>query len=140
MVIGQGPLELNLKHPGIVTQGFQQPPQIAKIMQRSRCLILPSYEEHWGLVVHEAALCGCGLLVSDQVGSAWDLATLENGSIFKSGSSLELYKAMKRFASLTTEELNLVYKVSIEKSSNFGIDKWSETFISILNNLGVTQS
>jgi glycosyltransferase involved in cell wall biosynthesis len=140
MVIGQGPLESTLKHPGIVTQGFQQPPQIAKIMQRSRYLILPSYEEHWGLVVHEAALSGCGLLLSDQVGSAWDLATQENGSMFKSGSSHELYMAMKRFASLTTEELNLVYKVSIEKSSNFGIDKWSNTFTSILNDLGDIKS
>ena len=69
-VIGSGPLASFLDCPGITVQGFQQPPVVAQIMRQSRFLILPSYEEHWGLVVHEAALSGCGLIVSyDELGA-----------------------------------------------------------------------
>ena len=32
-------------------------------MNQSKVFALASREEHWGLVVHEAALCGCALLL-----------------------------------------------------------------------------
>ena len=42
---------------------FMQPEQIAELMNDSKVFVLASREEHWGLVVHEAALCGCALLL-----------------------------------------------------------------------------
>ena len=60
-VIGKGELvdEL-LKVPNSIYEGFKKPEDVAKSLRSSRFLILPSHEEHWGLVVHEAALSGSG--------------------------------------------------------------------------------
>jgi glycosyltransferase involved in cell wall biosynthesis len=139
-VIGRGSLEPLLKSAGIVVQDFQQPPQVAQIMQKSRALILPSYEEHWGLVVHEAALCGCSLILSDQVGSSWDLIGDNNGHTFRSGSSNALYRAMVRCHASTESELHLALNDSLQLSSKFSPRIWAETFINIIANLRTTNN
>lgn len=54
---------------------FMQPEELAAKYREARIFILPSLEEHWGLVVHEAALSGCVLLLSNRVGAADDLLT-----------------------------------------------------------------
>ena len=38
-------------------------------MGNSKCLILPSLEENWGVVVHESSCCGCLLILSNKVGA-----------------------------------------------------------------------
>ena len=38
-------------------------------MNNSKCLVLPSYEDHWGVVVHEGICSGCLLILSNNVGS-----------------------------------------------------------------------
>ena len=61
-ICGSGELHAQIPvHPQIHVQGFVQPAELAEKLRQSRCLVLPSLEEHWGLVVHEAACCGCAL-------------------------------------------------------------------------------
>ena len=82
-ILGQGELQGLVENlPGVELEGFKTPTEVASILRQSRFLILPSHEEHWGLVVHEAASCGCGLILSDAVGAALDLASDRNGVIF----------------------------------------------------------
>ena len=55
--------------------GFLNQSEIAMAYVASDCLILPSnYNETWGLVVNEVMACGKPAIVSDQCGSAEDLA------------------------------------------------------------------
>ncbi|MEL6930589.1 MAG: glycosyltransferase [Cyanobacteria bacterium J06600_6] len=133
-VIGNGVLvdEL-LEAPNIVYEGFKAPKDVAKSLRNSRFLILPSYEEHWGLVVHEAALSGCGLITSDTVGSYIDLVDENNGIVFKNNSVDSLYKAMMDAASFEDEKLQLVQTASQSKASEYSPFKWAETFIQIVS-------
>ncbi|GAB4225017.1 MAG: hypothetical protein Kow0049_01980 [Stanieria sp.] len=132
-VIGQGALmDRLLNVPGIEVEGFKPPSYVADVLRESRFLILPSYEEHWGLVVHEAALCGCGLIVSDAVGASWDLIGDRNGIVFKSNSSNSLYQGLVRAASFSETELELISSQSKAKASKFGPEKWSKTFAQII--------
>jgi glycosyltransferase involved in cell wall biosynthesis len=83
---GSGPLANRLPvHPRVEVHGFVQPTQLADMLRSARCLVLPSIEEHWGLVVHEAALSGCALALSKTVGAADDLARPENALLFPPG-------------------------------------------------------
>jgi glycosyltransferase involved in cell wall biosynthesis len=74
---------------GAEYRGFVPPQQLADLMRLSRFFVLPSREEHWGVVVHEAACSGCGLLLADAVGAMDDLLT-GNGHAFESGSAAGL--------------------------------------------------
>lgn len=46
---------------------------VVRAMVASDIFVLPSYQEPWGLVVNEAALCGLPLVVGNQVGAGADL-------------------------------------------------------------------
>lgn len=71
--IGDGPMRGDLESAGIETLSFAQADTVAKMMRDARFLVLPSTQDHWGLVVHEAALSGCGLILSSGVGARFDL-------------------------------------------------------------------
>jgi glycosyltransferase involved in cell wall biosynthesis len=131
-VIGSGPLSHLFDAPGITVEGFQPPDRVASILRGSRFLILPSYEEHWGLVVHEAALSGCGLIVSKAVGASFDLVSEGNGSVFDANSCRSLYQSLEKAASLGEAELNSIFSQSQEKASKFSPRTWAETFKKIV--------
>ena len=105
----------------VEVNAFKQPEQLAEEYRRSCGFVLPSVEEHWGLVVHEAALSGCLLLLSDCVGAAADLATERNAILFNPTVVSSIAKA---FVKMTTfdnlrlkecqyESLRLARKISI---------------------------
>jgi glycosyltransferase involved in cell wall biosynthesis len=95
-LVGSGELKSQLsQHVKIEVVDFLQPSDLAKKMGNSRVLVLPSYEEHWGLVVHEAAACGCALLLSKQVGSVEDLAMQKNALLFDAWSDSSLEQALR---------------------------------------------
>ena len=71
---------------------FVQPEELASLYHTARVFCLPSYEDHWGLVVHEAALSGCFLLLSQYVGAAVDfLVARENGEGYINGGIFDPY-------------------------------------------------
>ncbi len=83
---GSGPLQSSLPtHPQIKIGGFVQPEELGALYRDARIFVLPSYSEAWGVVVHEAALSGCQLLLSDSIGSASDFATSANARLFRAG-------------------------------------------------------
>ncbi|MGB0694521.1 MAG: glycosyltransferase [Rhodospirillaceae bacterium] len=57
----------------VLFDGFQNQTDLPGRIAASDCLILPSREEAWGLVVNEAMSCGLPALVSDRVSCAPDL-------------------------------------------------------------------
>lgn len=133
-LVGQGNLLNKLESKKRITiEPFMPPNYISRSFNNSRILILPSYEEHWGVVVHEATLCGCGLLLSSKVGSAVDLASEENSIIIQNNSVDLIFRAMKKFAKMSDSEFNQMENKSIELSQKFNTDKWINTLMSIIN-------
>lgn len=110
--------------PGLVVHDFVQPEQLAALYRNARAFVLPSLEEHWGVVVHEAALSGCYLLLSSSVGAGEDFAVEENSSLFNPKSENSLLSALEKLPQKTPEELLRAQEKSIELAKNFGLSRF----------------
>ena len=64
--------------------------QLAGIFQRASVLVLPSWEEGFGLVVPQALRCGLPCVVSDRVGAQDLIKPRANGSVFPAGDASTL--------------------------------------------------
>jgi len=97
---GSGPLQGKIpQHPRIRVHGFVQPAELGALYRGARIFALPSRSEAWGLVVHEAALSGCQLLLSGAIGSRHDFADAKNAAEFPAGDQAALAQALLRLAS-----------------------------------------
>ncbi len=103
---GCGPLKDRIPQgEGITVHNFTQPEELAAKYRQSRIFCLPSLSEHWGLVVHEATLSGCVLLLSEEIGAKDDFKGEHNCFTFPANNEQALAKALRRIMSLTDEEL-----------------------------------
>lgn len=136
IIVGNGPLKKIIpKHKSIEYLSFKTPEEIANLMKKSRFLVLPSYSDHWPLVVNEATLCGCGLILSSVVGNIPELSNNKNSIIFKPRSSESLLRAIEKSIELSKNDLDNMYKNSIRLSSNYSINNWVVKFESIIRSV-----
>lgn len=134
--VGEGPLRSTLEGlPGVVIQPFKQLKEIAAVYQDSRFLILPSLEDHWGVVVHEAARSGCGLLLSKNVGAGEDLANTVNSFVFPAQNPAAMANAILRAANLGEPQLRSVYHESLALSYRFGPRLFADSVIQAISRL-----
>ena len=105
---------------------FCQPENLAKEYRCARVFCLPSYEEHWGVVVHEAALSGCVLLLANGVGSGEDFLGTDNGVSFSPISINEMTSAIVRTMLWTDDRWMKAQSMSLTLAANFGISKFVE--------------
>ena len=134
-MIGGGPLKDGFADPGVIVEDFLQPRELAERYRRARFFILPSRDEHWGLVVHEAALCGNVLLLSNHVGAAVDLLDDRNGFGFRANDIDAIERAMEKAILLGPAEYASMSRESVDKAAAFGPDRWAESFLSIVEYL-----
>jgi len=138
-VFGVGPMETLVRNASNVEyQGFLQPSELAGEYRKSRVLILPSREDHFPLVTLEAAASGCGLLVSDAVGTCSELKRVSNVRVFKAGEDVDLSNAIQYFMALKDREWLEVEKESKAASSRFGVDRFAGAMNACLDALGST--
>lgn len=125
---GSGPLrDIIPTGEGMTVHDFMQPEQLAEVYRQSRCFVLPSIREHWGVVVHEAALSGCVLLLSDCIGAGEDfLAEGGNGFAFRPKSVESIASAMRRVYAMTDDELNKAHRVSLGLASHSSLNHFVE--------------
>jgi glycosyltransferase involved in cell wall biosynthesis len=135
LAIGEGGLLNALSKAGVATLGFSAPETIAQELQRSRFLVLPSLEDHWGVVVHEATLSGCGLVLATGVGSRHDLLSIENGFLSVSGNADSLYAAMKAALGVDESWMDRCWRVSTDLAAEFSPRKWAATVWGIVASL-----
>lgn len=134
--VGEGTLQPILERlPGVVIHPFKQLHEIAAVYQDSRFLILPSLEDHWGVVVHEAARSGCGLLLSKNVGAREDLANAVNSFVFPARNPAALADAILRAAQLDEARLRCVYHESLALSYRFGPRLFADAVIQAISRL-----
>jgi len=121
--------------PGVIVRSFAQPHQIADAFKQSRFLVLPSKQDHWPLIVSEAALVGCGMILSNKVGNILEFLNEKNGFVFPSKSVEELSDRLKKAASLPEWRLDEVYHESLRLGLSFTPKQWADKFCQILSDL-----
>ena len=89
----------------IFVHDFVKTEELARLYQNARVFCLPSLSEHWGLVVHEATLSGCMLLLSKTVGAADDLLTDVNGISFDPSSIDDMTIAFMKVMRASDEDI-----------------------------------
>jgi glycosyltransferase involved in cell wall biosynthesis len=122
-------------HPRIIVEEFVQPEQLAERFARARFFVLPSLVEAWGLVVHEAALSGCGLVLSDCIGSADDLSNSVNRVRSKAGDSEDLARALAAAAAFDADRLAAAETTSLEYAATFGPERFGREVVGLLQSL-----
>jgi hypothetical protein len=119
----------------IVVENFVQPGELAEHYRNARFLVMPSLAEAWGLVVHEATLCGCALVLSDAVGSADDLATSANAIRFRAGSEGDLIRALHEAADFEDARLAMAETSSRTIASQFGPNRFADEVETLISEL-----
>ena len=132
--IGNGPLEDRLRQqPGITVEPFSDQITLAQYAQRSGALILPSLYEPWGVVVHEFAMAGLPLLLSNKVGARSQfLVEGLNGYSFKAESPEDLAAQMCKLSSIADSELIVMGGASHQLASVLSPEVSAASFMSVL--------
>lgn len=113
-VVGLGPqADLLDGTEGVVRHGFVAAPDVADLMRRSTCFVLPSHVEPYGVVLHEAAACGLPILSTDFAGAAASFVQdAANGWVVPAGDVEAWARAMARVHDLSPERLGEMSDVS----------------------------
>ena len=124
---GCGPLRDEIPQgDGVSVHDFAQPEVLADKYREARVFCLPSLSEHWGLVVHEAALSGCVLLLSDAIGAKDDLVGEGNGLLFPATDEAALADALRRVAGLSDERLRAASAESVARGRAISLASFRE--------------
>tara|TARA_A100001015_G_scaffold97282_1_gene107982 strand:- start:13335 stop:14363 length:1029 start_codon:yes stop_codon:yes gene_type:complete len=133
IIVGNGPLKKIIpKHKNIKYLSFKTPEEIAKLMQRSRFLVLPTHIDQWPLVINEATLCGCGLIISDVVGNIPEFSNSKNTILCKASSKESLLASFKKASALSEKKLDIMYNESLRLSSKYVINNWVKNYYNII--------
>lgn len=117
---GDGPLRPELEAEaaslGIASSvrflGFVNQSNLPSVYRSSDLLVLPSEYEAFGLVVNEAMLCGCPVIVSDRVGARLDLVLEGKTGFIFPVYNLEALSALLRESLTSRERLNQVVQAA----------------------------
>lgn len=127
-ICGCGPLKDRLpRDESIYVYDFVQPEKLADIYASARVFVLPSLEEHWGVVVHEAALSGCVLLLSNRVGAMDDLLGQYNGCQFDPYSEDDMEKRIRECMSMSDVELQYAQHESLALAKQMSLKLFGQS-------------
>jgi glycosyltransferase involved in cell wall biosynthesis len=126
-ICGMGPLsDILAELPRTELFGFVQPTQMPKVMTRASTLVLPSLVEPWGVVVHEAARAGLGLILTSACGAAdYFLQDRLNGRLIPPGNESALFEALEWFHQLDSASLRHVSQTSAMLSAQRSPLSWA---------------
>jgi len=105
-IAGTGPqVELLRGLPRVDLLGFVQPAGLPAAMRKAAAFVLPSRFEPWGIVVHEAAMSGLPLIVTNRCGAAdYFLCPGLNGYLVAPNSVECLWSALNAFVELSPSD------------------------------------
>lgn len=122
-------------HPRIRVHGFVQPTKLGALYRSARIFALPSLSEAWGLVVHEAALSGCQLLLSDTIGSRHDFATQKNAAEFSAGNRAALAQVLLQLAAADDHALTQAQAESRARAATHGPAVFADRVAAVVKKL-----
>ena len=134
-IAGTGPLVGEISTaPGVDYMGFCQPEELPQLMSRSDVFVLPSKQEHWGVVVHEAAAAGMVLCCTTAVPAGDQfLQDGYNGLLVPPGDALLLSEALLAFGRMGDGELTAMSEGSQGLSRQLSTEQWARHLIYQLN-------
>ena len=110
-------------HDDIDHLGFLQPTEISKNV-KGGVFVLPSHFEPWGVVVHEFAMAGFPMIISDKVGAGTKFLR-KNGFLFSSANVTELKEKMKLMMMASNSEITNFSNQSKLNSDLISNKDWS---------------
>ena len=123
-----------LKKYGIKSyfSGFVNQSQLAGHYLAMDIMVLPSRRmgETWGLVANEAMQAGCGVIVSDAVGSGEDFKTWERFRVFKEENAPDLAKCVVELAQFPRD-----YHWAQKKLEDYSLHATARSLANELKNL-----
>jgi glycosyltransferase involved in cell wall biosynthesis len=135
-IYGNGPLFSEISTTDqLKVSKFVSVEELAQRMGEVKIFCLPSHSDHWPLVVNEAALAGCALVVSDNVGNSNEFCRQQNSAIHKSKDVKGLKKALIEIMKKTDIEPDLVVECSKALGSKFDKSYFPEQFNKIINEM-----
>lgn len=128
VIAGDGPERDHFQDKeGIDWRGFVQPADLVDLMHQSSGFILPSHIEWYGVVVHEAAICGLPIICSDGVGAVPHLLQDGfNGWAVAADDKDELVAAMVRMSTMSDERLKAMSDGSRALASRITPKIWAQ--------------
>jgi glycosyltransferase involved in cell wall biosynthesis len=126
---GSGPLknelvQMTLNDDAVNIYDFCQPEELSLKYQEARIFCLPSLREHWGLVVHEAALSGCVLLLANKIGAAEDLLGKSNGWVFDPRNVSDMARILRTAMEMDDESLKIAQDESLSCAQSVSVGKF----------------
>ncbi|QDV63678.1 Glycogen synthase [Crateriforma conspicua] len=135
-IAGTGPLAERInriasQESSVKVLGFLSPEQLAKEMKNADAFCLPSWHEHWGVVVHEAALSGLLLVLSTGVEAASEfLIDGYNGYSFEPSDTKDLETAIRKL--ISTDDLSHLKRHSRELGERHRVEHWCQRLLSVI--------
>lgn len=122
-----------MKHPQIKHYGFIQPTKLDNYIKKTGVLVLPSWDEAWGVVVHEFVTAGFPIVCSDKVGAASEFVKDGyNGTVFKARNKSALKKALVKIMEMDDNTLNQMGEQSTVLATKVSPSKWKATLKSFV--------
>ena len=143
LIVGGGPQEEELKQfcrkqrlDNVYFEGYQQQDTLLRYYALADVLILPSFEEVWGLVVNEALASGLFVLCSDRAGAGYDLIKEGwNGRLFDPHDE-------DRFAALIEETKEHIEEIKARRKAisshacqEYSIERAARAFLDVIEAL-----
>ena len=126
-IAGEGPLRASLekeaKSLGISARarflGFVNQSALPEVYRSADLFVLPSDYEPFGVVVNEAMLCGCPVVVSDRVGARFDLVRAgETGFVYPVGDLNALARILTEVLP-NRQRLQIISKAAKSRMANW---------------------
>jgi glycosyltransferase involved in cell wall biosynthesis len=126
-------LESQAKSMGIADHvrflGFVNQSGLPETYCASDVLVLPSSYEPFGVVVNEAMLCGCAVIVSDRVGARFDLVRQgETGFVFPS-SNVGALAGVLRLALSDRSALRRMGEAARDRMATWSLTDYDRVFV-----------
>lgn len=134
-IAGDGPLRESVEadaaqDPRITTFGHVAGQDLVDLYAQVDVLVVPSFYEAWGLVVHEALANGLSVITTDQVAAADDLVDQGvNGYVVAAGSAGATAEAMRKVAEWAPDQRNRAIARSAETIARCSIERGVEGFL-----------
>jgi glycosyltransferase involved in cell wall biosynthesis len=126
---GRGPFqELLRDQEGVRDCGYRDASGCAELMSRAGALILPSWVDHWGVVIHEAACAGLPILASRTCAAAVHLVRDGyNGFTFAPRDAPTLCRLMQLLSD--ERQAARMGQNSLRMSYQFDPSLWAQTLL-----------
>jgi glycosyltransferase involved in cell wall biosynthesis len=134
-IVGDGPVRPQIeaaaaRDPRVRLLGYLEEEPLHELYAQATAMVVPSWYEVWGLVVHEALAHGVPVIATDQVGATDDLVDPGvNGLIVPAGSVEQLVHAMRAVASWTEAERERCRRRCREKLADWTVERAADAFV-----------